>query len=507
MAKPTDLPRWADTVAADPTKVNEPPNAKKDVGWVTAEKPPAQWLNWLAFTIYTWVIWLRDFEITAHVWTALQTLNFGVVVTQGTANADGTTTTGNGTGAGIRARGGATGRGVLGIAGTGATTAPGVHGQGDTTGAAGGPGVLGEGGTNGAGGTFTGNGTAAGVLATGGATNGPGTVSAGTGSGEGVRGTGGATNGIGVVAIGGATNGVALRAESSGSGVTVSAKTSSTNAAAALPGAMIDALDGGNRHRFIVDQLGLPGGRISRIAENWLFEAAFTGAAGGQLIPSSLYWYSDISAAMVGSVNTGNASGVSDALSVFGSVRDCTLLYSGNATQYNIAYSSQLFGTRANACIVITYEVLAIEGVVGNEYRTGVLEIVAPLVGALANHDPSTASNRMVLVYQNGVNGNKWGIEWVQNGVADALVDTGIAITDPLTVRIELIGSDYGGPFTRLFVNGQRFINKSGFLGGASPAPLGFCHAIFGKVVAGSSTLRISPLEIVAARTAGAHTL
>jgi len=184
MAKPTDLPRWADTVAADPTKVNEPPNAKKDVGWVTAEKPPAQWLNWLAFTIYTWVIWLRDFEITAHVWTALQTLNFGVVVTQGTANADGTTTTGNGTGAGIRARGGATGPGVLGIAGTGATTAPGVLGQGDTSGLAGGPGVRGEGGTDSPGGAFVGNGTAAGLDATGGPTNGTAITATGIGTGH-----------------------------------------------------------------------------------------------------------------------------------------------------------------------------------------------------------------------------------------------------------------------------------------------------------------------------------
>jgi len=184
MAKPTDIPRWADTVAGDPAKVNEPPNAKKDVGWVTAEKPPAQWLNWLAFTLYTWIVWLRDFEITAHVWTALQTLNFGIVVTQGTANSDGTTSTGNGTGAGVRGRGGVSGPGVRGTAGSGATTAPGVHGQGDTTGAAGGPGVLGEGGTNGAGGTFTGNGTAPGVLATGGATNGNALNATGTGTGH-----------------------------------------------------------------------------------------------------------------------------------------------------------------------------------------------------------------------------------------------------------------------------------------------------------------------------------
>jgi len=222
MAKPTDIPRWADTVAGDPAKVNEPPNAKKDVGWVTAEKPPAQWLNWLAFTLYTWIVWLRDFEITAHVWTALQTLNFGIVVTQGTANSDGTTSTGNGTGAGVRGRGGASGPGVRGIAGTGATTAPGVLGQGDTSGLAGGPGVRGEGGTDSPGGAFVGNGTAAGLTATGGATNGPGTVSAGTGSGEGVRGTGGATNGIGVVAIGtGTGSGLTATGGATGKGAVI----------------------------------------------------------------------------------------------------------------------------------------------------------------------------------------------------------------------------------------------------------------------------------------------
>lgn len=70
--KPTIVPRWADTVSADTTKVNEPPDVKKDVGWVVAEKPPAQWFNWLLFYIYQWILWLADYENEAHTWTEQQ---------------------------------------------------------------------------------------------------------------------------------------------------------------------------------------------------------------------------------------------------------------------------------------------------------------------------------------------------------------------------------------------------------------------------------------------------
>src|SRR5260221_10162312 len=53
MAKPSSLPRWADSGGA----ITEPSSGKKDVGWV-AEKPPYQYFNWLLNLIYTWLLWL-----------------------------------------------------------------------------------------------------------------------------------------------------------------------------------------------------------------------------------------------------------------------------------------------------------------------------------------------------------------------------------------------------------------------------------------------------------------
>ncbi len=56
MARPSKLPRWADL---DPgTNVVEPPETKKNVGWVKQEKPPARFFNWLFYKIYQWISWL-----------------------------------------------------------------------------------------------------------------------------------------------------------------------------------------------------------------------------------------------------------------------------------------------------------------------------------------------------------------------------------------------------------------------------------------------------------------
>lgn len=54
--KPTDLPRWSD-VGGD---IVEPTSGKKDVGWVSAERPPAQYFNWLLNQGYKWLKWLDD---------------------------------------------------------------------------------------------------------------------------------------------------------------------------------------------------------------------------------------------------------------------------------------------------------------------------------------------------------------------------------------------------------------------------------------------------------------
>lgn len=73
MAKPTLKPRWASTVTADPARYFEPPAGKKDIGWDTGERPPAQYENWLRGTTSQWIDWLDTFESTPHTWTAGQT--------------------------------------------------------------------------------------------------------------------------------------------------------------------------------------------------------------------------------------------------------------------------------------------------------------------------------------------------------------------------------------------------------------------------------------------------
>lgn len=51
MGKPTKLPRWSDQVPANNI---EPSEEKKNTGWVPAEKPPAQFMNWLQNKFYEW---------------------------------------------------------------------------------------------------------------------------------------------------------------------------------------------------------------------------------------------------------------------------------------------------------------------------------------------------------------------------------------------------------------------------------------------------------------------
>jgi hypothetical protein len=75
MAKPSSLPRWADTVTGDTSRVVNPPNAKKDVGWAVGERPAAQYMNWLLNNVYDWLKWLddnigTDIAATAWHWTA-----------------------------------------------------------------------------------------------------------------------------------------------------------------------------------------------------------------------------------------------------------------------------------------------------------------------------------------------------------------------------------------------------------------------------------------------------
>jgi len=55
MAKPDNLPRWADQ---NPGGVVEPNEAKKNTGWVVDERPPAQFFNWLLLKAYQWLQYL-----------------------------------------------------------------------------------------------------------------------------------------------------------------------------------------------------------------------------------------------------------------------------------------------------------------------------------------------------------------------------------------------------------------------------------------------------------------
>jgi hypothetical protein len=54
------LPRWADTVTADKTRVSSPNGGKRDVGFAGGESPAAQFLNWLFNLIYQWLGWAEE---------------------------------------------------------------------------------------------------------------------------------------------------------------------------------------------------------------------------------------------------------------------------------------------------------------------------------------------------------------------------------------------------------------------------------------------------------------
>lgn len=60
--RPSGYPRWADTGA---TAITEPPSGKKDVGWAVAEKPPAQFMNFLMNNYYQWILYLDQLPSSA----------------------------------------------------------------------------------------------------------------------------------------------------------------------------------------------------------------------------------------------------------------------------------------------------------------------------------------------------------------------------------------------------------------------------------------------------------
>jgi len=62
MAKPTSYPEWC----SDEVGIVEPGEAKKDLGWISGEKPPFQYFNWLLNLIYKWVKFFAEEKIVAR---------------------------------------------------------------------------------------------------------------------------------------------------------------------------------------------------------------------------------------------------------------------------------------------------------------------------------------------------------------------------------------------------------------------------------------------------------
>jgi len=218
------LPRWADTVAGDPSKVSEPASGKKDIGWLVGEKPPAQWENWMRLQDYNWLVWLDAFETESHTWTKLQTLTASVLNTRAIL------ATGNGSGSAIKGIGGAAGNGIEAEASGAGTYA--LYGKGTALGVIG---VRGEGGSGSVGGSFIGGGVSAGLSATAGSGGGIGITGLGilTGAGgsfqggatgDGLLATGGATSGRGASLVGGGTSGIGLHVTGGGpNGIAITA--------------------------------------------------------------------------------------------------------------------------------------------------------------------------------------------------------------------------------------------------------------------------------------------
>lgn len=69
MAKPTDSMEWASSGAA----IVEPLEAKKDIGWLVGEKPPAQYFNWWMNNAYLWQQYFE--EITEGTAGSVPTLS------------------------------------------------------------------------------------------------------------------------------------------------------------------------------------------------------------------------------------------------------------------------------------------------------------------------------------------------------------------------------------------------------------------------------------------------
>jgi hypothetical protein len=85
MAKPTDLPRWAEEVDGTPaTNIVEPNAGKKDLGWTTGgDVPTSDGLNWYMRLVYKWAQWLDGLQGEALTWAENQTFSKLLALTGG----------------------------------------------------------------------------------------------------------------------------------------------------------------------------------------------------------------------------------------------------------------------------------------------------------------------------------------------------------------------------------------------------------------------------------------
>ena len=89
--KPTKLPRWASVTPPSP----DPGAGKQDVGWVTGERPPAQYSNWLAYWNYKLAEYLNDGNLQgAHTFDSTVGVT-GVLTANANINANAGITVGN----------------------------------------------------------------------------------------------------------------------------------------------------------------------------------------------------------------------------------------------------------------------------------------------------------------------------------------------------------------------------------------------------------------------------
>lgn len=91
MAKPTVLPRWAETAGGAPSaEIAEPNGARKDVGFsnVGADIPTGGEFNWLFATILGWCKYLNGLADEAFAWSTRHVFSAGITIPIGQVDED-----------------------------------------------------------------------------------------------------------------------------------------------------------------------------------------------------------------------------------------------------------------------------------------------------------------------------------------------------------------------------------------------------------------------------------